>query len=145
MRVSEIMTTSPACCTPSTTLREAARMMAENDCGCLPVVDNEEDMRLQGVITDRDIACRAVANGMDPNTTDVASCMTTDVETCSPNASVDECEDVMEQFQVRRVPIVNEGGVCVGMVSQADIAIARPYQEVAGMVKEVSKPSAGML
>src|SRR5688572_14704091 len=140
MQVKDIMTTDVACCTPDTSIQEAARIMVNNDCGCLPVAQDQSSMRVQGVITDRDITCRAVANGMDPNTTAVAHCMTSAPMSVGPNASLEECERLMEHFQVRRIPVVTETGSCCGMVSQADIALAAPGH-IVHIVKEISKPT----
>jgi CBS domain-containing protein len=140
MTANEIMSKNVACCTSDTTLRDCAKMMAEHDCGCIPIVENMEDKRVIGVITDRDLACRAIAQGKDPNVETVAPYMSTDVITCNSSMSVQECESRMEARQVRRVPIVNESGSIVGIVSQADIALSRGDAEIADVVRKVSKP-----
>ncbi len=118
MRVSEVMTAEPVCCTPETTAQEAARLMAEHDCGCLPVVDADD--RVVGVVTDRDIACRCVGKGKDPSTA-VADVMTPDARCCGPNDNVSEAARVMAEAKVRRVPVVDGHGCCVGLVAQADL------------------------
>ena len=139
MNVREIMTENPTCCRPDTSLQEVARMMVERDCGEVPVLD--EAGKPVGVVTDRDIACRAVAQGKGPQETKAQDVMSSPVATITPEASVEDCCKTMEQNQVRRVPVVNESGRCCGMVSQADIARAAPEHETAEVVKDVSQPT----
>lgn len=139
MQVKEIMTENPACCTPDTNLQEVARLMVENDCGCVPVVENLEYKKPMGVITDRDICCRTVAEGKNPLEMTAGDCMTATVVTVTPETSVDDCCRTMEQSQVRRVPVVDAEGCCCGMVAQADIAQKTSKQQTAEVVKEVSQ------
>ena len=139
MPVADVMTPDPMCCSTDTTAQEAAAMMAENDCGCLPVVD--EDDRVVGVVTDRDIACRCVAEGKDPHTP-VSDIMTSQARCCGPDDDAEQAMSVMSDAQIRRVPVVDETGCCVGMVSQADIA--RKLNNEAGqvVVERISQPTA---
>ena len=139
MQVQDIMTENPACCAPDATLQAAATLMAENDCGEIPVLD--EQRRPVGVVTDRDIACRAVAQGKGPDTR-VQAVMSSPIVTVTPDMSLEDCCDMMEQNQVRRVPVVDESGTCCGMVSQADIAQNAPDHESARLVRELSQPMA---
>lgn len=139
MRVQDVMTANPSCCTQQASLQEAARMMAESDCGEIPVID--EQRRPTGVITDRDIACRAVAEGLDPQQTTVGEVMSRPVITVSPDADLDEVCEQMEAHQIRRIPVVDENGVCCGMVSQADIARVAAPRDTAEVVREISRPS----
>ena len=136
-RVREIMTEQPACCTPDTTLDAVARMMVDHDCGEIPVVDVNE--RVIGVITDRDIVCRVVAQGENPAAHTVAKCMSQPAITIDENASIDDAVSMMEKNMIRRVPVVTERGQCRGILSQADIARMRPASEVAEFVREVSQ------
>jgi CBS domain-containing protein len=138
MNVSKIMSTDVGCCTPDDTLQDAAQMMIECDCGIIPVVKDEASMRLMGVVTDRDICCRGVAEGAQP-TSPVSTCMTSAPACVSPDDSIEEVERIMTQKQVRRVPVVDENGACVGMVSQADLAISAPGH-IANVVRQVSIP-----
>jgi CBS domain-containing protein len=138
MKVREIMTQDPACCPPEANIRDVARMMAENDCGEIPVLD--ERSRPIGVVTDRDIACRVVAQGKDPDRTTARDAMTSPVITAAPEDDVAECLDKMEESQIRRVPVVDEGGACVGMIAQADIARAASEGDIAELVRDVSQP-----
>lgn len=139
VQVREIMTGNPACCAPETNLEDVARLMADNDCGEIPVLD--EQGRPMGVVTDRDIACRAVAEGKDPKRTKAGDIMSTPVVTATPETSVDDCCATMEENQIRRVPVVDESGACCGMVSQADIAMSASERESGELVRDVSQPT----
>lgn len=140
MQVREVMTSNPACCTPDTSLQEVAGLMAEHDCGCIPVVENLENKKPVGMITDRDITVRGVAAGKDVRSMTAADCMTGSVVSVKPGDSIDNCCSVMEEHQVRRVAVVDENGSCCGMVAQADVALQTSGQ-TADMVREVSKPT----
>jgi len=141
MEVKDIMTPDPACSTPDTTLQRVAEMMVENDCGEIPVVENPASMLPVGVITDRDITCRTVAKGLNPLTMTVSECMTTPCVTVMPDMSLDECCKIMEENQIRRVPVVDAGGACCGIVALADIAKHAKKRETAEVVREVSESS----
>ncbi len=140
MHVQEIMTADPTCCGPDTSLQEAAKMMADEDCGCLPVVD--QDMKPLGTITDRDITCRTVAEGKNPLDLTVADCMTSPVISVSSDSDIEECCKLMEDNQLRRLLVVDESGGCCGIVAQADIALKASPQMSGDLVKEVSKETA---
>lgn len=139
MQVREIMTAGPACCGPEASLKDAATLMAENDCGGLPVVD--ERGRPIGVVTDRDIACRGVAKGRS-DTAPVREVMSNPIVTTTPDASVEDCCSTMEENQIRRLPVVDGAGSCCGMVSQADIARHASEHDAAQVVRDVSRPTA---
>lgn len=139
MRVEDIMATEPACCTPETGLQRVAQMMIEHDCGAIPVIDNLEDRKPLGIITDRDITCRAVAGGKNPLLLKAADCMTRHLETVQPHTKLKECCEIMERAQVRRLPVVDDEGRCCGIVSQANIALHCPQKTTAEVVREVSQ------
>jgi CBS domain-containing protein len=139
MRVRELMTSNPACCTPGTPLEEVARMMMRCDCGEIPVVDNRESMRPIGVITDRDIVIRAVAEGRNPLEMRASDCMTQPCITVSEKASIMDCIHLLEEHQIRRIPVIDESGRCSGIVSQADVA-RRIDHHAAEILKQVSQP-----
>ncbi|MGQ0645541.1 MAG: CBS domain-containing protein [Elusimicrobiota bacterium] len=141
MKASDIMTREPAVCLPQSTLRDAAQIMVEEDCGAVPVVENRDSMRLVGIITDRDIACRAVADGAHPLQKTAGDCMSSPVVTVTPDASLEECCEAMEENQIRRVPVVDRDGVCVGVVTQAHIARRAPESDAARVVRNVSEPT----
>ena len=133
----DVMTPDPACCTPSTTLDQVARMMVQNDCGEIPVIDvNDQPI---GVVTDRDIVCRVVADGKNPIAYTADTCMSQPVVTVNANDSLDEVVATMEKHQIRRVPVVDERGCCAGIISQADVAWTEPLPEVGELVREVSR------
>jgi CBS domain-containing protein len=139
MKVKEIMTESPACATAETNLQDVARMMVDNDCGCIPIVDGEDTKRPIGMLTDRDITIRTVAEGVNPLDLTAGEVMTEDVITVTPDMSVEECGNLMESRQIRRVAVIDKSGACVGMVAQADIAVKGSERQAADIVQEVSK------
>ena len=137
----DIMSANPACCTPEHDVQQAAEMMVKHDCGEIPVVESGENTKPIGVITDRDITCRVVAMGKSPKQTRVRDAMSSPPVTVTPETSIEECCRVMEENQIRRVPVVDQSGSCCGIVSQADIANAAPTKQTAEVVKQVSQPS----
>lgn len=140
MQVREVMTSNPACCTPDTPLPEVAQMMADHDCGCVPVVEDQNSKKPVGMITDRDLALRGVASGQDARIMKAEDRMSTPVVTVTPEDSVDDCCRTMEDHQVRRVAVVDKNGSCCDMVAQADVALHATHQ-TADMVREVSQPT----
>lgn len=138
MEVQRIMTSDPACCSADAPVRQAAEMMVDYDCGEIPVLG--ADGKLAGVITDRDVACRVVATGMDPQQTRVQDVMTSPVISVRPDTSIDECERLMEENQIRRVPVVNDDGTCCGIVAQADIALHADAKETGAVLRDISRP-----
>ncbi|HKZ81591.1 MAG TPA: CBS domain-containing protein [Pyrinomonadaceae bacterium] len=142
MEVKEVMTVDPACCTERTSLQEVAQMMVDHDCGEIPVVENKTSKLPIGVITDRDIVCRTVAKGLNPLDLAVVDCMTRHCVTVTPEMTIDECSRILEENQIRRVPVVDADGSCCGIVSLADLALHARRGVVAEVVKDVSEPSA---
>src|SRR5881394_1583946 len=114
------MTERPRAVEPQTSVREAARLMEVDDVGSLPVVD--DGARLVGVVTDRDIAIRVVARGLDSDATAVVDIASRDLVTLGPDDSLDDALSLMAQAQVRRLPVVVRESELVGVVSQADVA-----------------------
>lgn len=142
MKVSDIMTESPACCTPETSLTDVAKTMCEHDCGELPVVKGEGDLEPVGVITDRDIVCRALAKGKEPTELSARHCMTSPAFTVRPDADIKECSRLLEQKKIRRALVVDENGKVCGIVSQADVARRCEPKLVSEVVREISQPVA---
>jgi CBS domain-containing protein len=142
MTVRDVMTANPAVCMRITGLVEVARQMVACDCGEIPVVDNETAMHVIGVVTDRDIVCRTVAEGRNPADLAAGDCMTSPVVTVTPEASLDVCVNLMEERQVRRVPVVDERGRLIGIVAQSDIARKANRTLTSDLVREVSQPQA---
>ena len=139
MTVVTVMTPTPAWCTVETPVRDVARMMRDNDCGQIPVVD--ESQRPVGVVTDRDIAVRMVAEGRNTNEATAADAMSAPVRTVTTETSLTDCVCLMEAEQVRRIPVVDSSGKLAGIVSIADLALAGKREATAEVVREVSEPS----
>lgn len=144
MKVKDVMSENVTCCSPDARLPEVARAMIECDCGEIPVVDDKERMRPIGVVTDRDIVVRAVAAEQDTRELNAGECMTSPCVTTTPETSLDACMRLMEEHQIRRVPVVDDRGSCCGIVAQADIARYASKRETGRVVNEVSKPSASL-
>lgn len=137
------MTKQPSCVTPDATVREAAQLMKKEDIGIVPVVQSSGERKLVGLVTDRDIAIRCVAEGKDGANCRVSDVMSVDsLATAKPNDDVNDVMNVMGREQVRRIPIVDERGSLVGIVSQADVARkARNEARVENTVEAISQPS----
>ena len=133
----DFMTADPACCSPNTGLDQVAKMMVQYDCGEIPVLDVRD--RPIGVVTDRDIVCRVVAEGKNPMAYPAEICMSRSVVAVRVDAPIEEVVWTMEYRQVRRVPVVDESGCCIGMISQADVASVGHSSQVAELVREVSR------
>ena len=145
-RAADVMSTNVVRVHPEDSLQHAARMMAGYDCGALPVVDRNN--RLIGMITDRDITVRGVAEMRDAGRMPVGAAMTDEAFSCHVYDSLRECMGAMAEHQVRRIPIVDDHKRVVGIVSQADIARHaggrgghQTRHAVAEVVREVSEPS----
>jgi CBS domain-containing protein len=133
MKISEILTPDPQCISPQTNLTNAAQTMKLLDVGMLPVCDRD---RLTGTITDRDITIRAVAAGMNPANTRVAEIMTHQVVYCFDDENVEDAAQLMEQRQLRRLPVLNRDKRLVGIVSLGDLATRTHREKLAGEVLE---------
>jgi CBS domain-containing protein len=140
MQAQDIMAKNPASVTPDTPVQEAAKLMQREDVGVLPVVESGSK-RLVGLVTDRDITIRVVAEGRDASQSRVQDAMSSNLKTCKPDDDVDDVMDVMGREQVRRIPIVNDRGELLGVVSQADIVRETKDDEKAERtVEQISKP-----
>jgi CBS domain-containing protein len=135
MNVKDVMTRDVTACAPSATVKDAAGLMARDDIGPVPVV---EDGRLAGIVTDRDIVIRVVAEGRDPNTTTVGEIATKDIVTVSPDDDLEDALRLLAENQVRRLPAV-EGDRLVGIVAQADIARLGKDSKTGEVVEEISR------
>jgi CBS domain-containing protein len=124
----DIMTEDPVCCTPETSLQDVAQMMVEADCGGVPVTDSADSMTPIGMITDRDIVCRAVAQGKDLRVMTASECMSTPCVTIDADSSIEKCILALEGSLIRRVPVVDDDGECCGIIAQADIARFQKHQ-----------------
>src|SRR2546421_3330661 len=144
MRARDIMTKDPQCCRREDTARRAAELMRDCDCGVVPVTD--EARRVIGIVTDRDLAIRGIAAGKGPETK-LAELMTPMPKTCSADDDLRDVERKMAELQVRRIPIVDAGGRCLGIISQADIPRAAgrdssvSEEEIALVLEQISEPA----
>ena len=138
--VESMMTINPCCCTPEMSLPEVARLMVKFDCGEIPVVDDFKNLRIMGVITDRDIVCRAIAKDLNPTEVKVTDVMTFPPITITPYTSVDKCCELMEENRIRRIPVVDDFDRICGMISQADI-VRSDQQHAYDLVRAISRPN----
>lgn len=140
MKCKDIMTSNPSYCSPEEISVKAAQIMRDEDVGIVPVC--EEGKKLVGVVTDRDICLTVVAEERHPREVKVLECMSEDLVTCKPEDDVQKAADLMKEYQVRRIPVVDDKGRILGMIAQADIAlkVGKP-EEVTETVQEISKPS----
>lgn len=142
MKIMDVMTKQPSCCTPDASLEAVARMMIDCDCGAIPVVTDLYGRMPIGIITDRDIVVRAVAAGLDPCGMSARDCMTVPAFTVTEDSSVDECIELLEERQIRRAIVVDQVGRCTGIVAQADIAQHTSKRRTGELLQHVSKPTA---
>jgi CBS domain-containing protein len=141
MKVEQIMTRDPVCVSPDAPVRDAARLMKDEDVGIIPVVDRKGSKQLVGVVTDRDIAIRCVAEGRDGGSCRVADVMSRGhLATCHPGDDVDDVMNTMSRERVRRIPIVDERGGLVGIVAQADIVRHADDRKAEQTVERISEP-----
>lgn len=136
--VRDAMTPSVRTASPSQSLAVAAQMMRTEDAGSIPVV---EDDRLVGILTDRDITIRAVAERVDPKTANVADIASSELVTATPDQDLDEALALMAQHQVRRLPVVGENGRVVGILAQADVAFEAKEKKAGELLEQISRPT----
>ena len=139
MKVKEIMTPAPACCNENSSLEEVARTMVGRDCGSVPVLGGD-GRTLAGMITDRDMVVRGIAEGRNPQTLRARDAMTSPAISIREDASLDDCTDLMEANKVRRMPVVDAAGAVIGIVAQADVARCASRKEAGELVRDVSTP-----
>lgn len=134
--IRDVMTANPATIGSTSSIVDAARVMKQVDAGVVPVT---EDGRLTGMITDRDIAIRVVAEGRDPGSTRVGEVASRNLVTVDPQQELDEALRLMAQHKVRRLPVVEEDGRLVGVLAQADVAREGDDTQTGQVVEEISK------
>jgi CBS domain-containing protein len=136
-QVRELMTESPRTVPPDASAVDAAKVMQNEDAGVVPIV--EDDGRLVGVVTDRDIALRVVAEGREPDSTKVAEIASQNLATVDPQQDIDEALRLMAEHQVRRLPVVEEDGKLVGILAQADVARHLDASRTGEVVEQISE------
>ena len=140
MKCSEIMTKDPVCCLPSDTVVRAAQLMKTENVGAIPVVANQQSKRLIGIVTDRDLALKVVAEARDAKSTTVEKVMTAGVIACRANDDLQKALNAMEGYQVRRIPVVGDTDQIIGIIAQADVATRiNEQKKIAEVVEEISK------
>jgi CBS domain-containing protein len=137
-KVRDIMTSDPRCVAPDTKISEAAKIMGELDIGALPICKND---RLAGMVTDRDIAVRAVAQGRDPTKTTVEETMTEGIVFIYDDEDVEAAARLFETRRIRRLPVLNRDKRMVGIISLGDLAVNAGVGLGGEALKEVSEPS----
>lgn len=139
-KCNEVMTKSPVCCLPNDLASKAAELMKSECVGSIPVVENEQTKKLIGIVTDRDLTIRIIAEGPDAKSTKVETVMTRKVVTCSAGDDLQKTLDAMSANQLRRIPVVDDDNNILGIIAQADVAIHGNHPErTAAMVKEISR------
>lgn len=138
----DIMSKTPVCCVPSDAVDVVARLMVTEDIGAIPVVHDLRESLLIGIVTDRDLVVKMVADGHDPKSVTVGEVMTQEPIVCRADNNVEAALDAMAEHQLRRIPIVDKNYRLVGIIAQADVAarLARP-DETARVVEEISQSS----
>ncbi len=139
----EVMTKDPVCCLPDSTVEQAAQSMKRENIGSIPVVDSDQTRKLVGIVTDRDLALKVVAEGRNAESTHVEAVMTRQVVTCHPEDDLQIALNLMSKHQLRRLAVVDSDNRIVGIIAQADVAtrVDQP-EKTAAMVKEISLSSA---
>jgi CBS domain-containing protein len=139
-KCNEVMTKNPVCCVPNDMVTEAAKLMKSENVGSIPVVENKQTKKLVGIVTDRDLALRVVAEARDPKSTKVESVMMHKIVTCHAEDDLQKALDAMSEHQLRRIPVVDDDNQILGIIAQADVAtrVNQP-EKTAEMVKEISQ------
>lgn len=139
-KCTEVMTKSPIYCLPNDTVIKAAELMKSKNIGAILVIENEPSRKLVGILTDRDLALKIVAEGRDPKTTKVEAVMTHEVVTCRADDDLQNALDAMAEHQLRRIPVVDSDRKIVGIIAQADVATRLDQPEkTSEMVREISR------
>ncbi len=141
MKVHEIMSTNVASCDKSTPIEDVARMMVEHDCGMIPVVEKNGELSVVGTVTDRDIACRIVAEGKTTRDCTAEQAMSTSPVCIEKNQPLSDAEELMTKHMIRRLVVVDSDGHFCGVLSQADIARHDSRADTGRLVSIISEPS----
>jgi CBS domain-containing protein len=141
MKIREAMSPNPVCCLPTDSAQRVARTMCDHNVGSIPVVLDQDSRQLVGVITDRDLCCSVIADGLDPKSVTIEKFMTLNPVTCREGENVENCERLMQEHQIRRMPIVDAEDHVIGIVAQADLALKDNPERVSKTVAEISKTS----
>ena len=141
MKVREIMSANPTCCTANDSAQSVASMMCNQNVGSIPVIADPQSRTLMGMITDRDLCCSVLARGLDPKKTRIQEFVSYSPVSCREGENIDHCERLMQEHQIRRIPVVDGENRVLGIVAQADLALKEKADKVHRTVAEISKPS----
>jgi len=141
VKIREIMSRDPACCVLSDSAQTVAKILCDRNIGSMPVLADQQSRKLVGMITDRDLCCSVIAQGLDPKTTQIEKLISFPPMSCRDGENIETCERLMQEHQVRRVPIVDAEDRVIGIVSQADLALHDKAERVSKTVAEISKAS----
>jgi CBS domain-containing protein len=136
----DVMTKNPVCCLPNDMVAKVAQLMKRENIGSIPVIENEQTNKLIGIVTDRDLTLKIVAEGRDAKSTKVEAVMTRKVMTCHAEDDLQKALDEMSGHQLRRIPVVDSDNKILGIIAQADVAtrVNQP-EKTAEMVKQISQ------
>jgi CBS domain-containing protein len=139
-KCNEVMTKNLVCCLPDDSVANAAELMKSKNIGSIPVIENEQSQKLVGIVTDRDLALKIVADALDARSTKVETVMTHKLVICHADDDLQKALDAMAEHQLRRIPVVDDNNRIVGIIAQADVARrADQPEKIAEMVKEISQ------
>jgi CBS domain-containing protein len=141
VKIREVMSRDPVCCVLTDSAQAVARILCDRNIGSVPVVADQQTKKLVGMITDRDLCCSVIAQGLDPKTTAIEKFITLAPVSCRDGENVESCERLMQQHQVRRIPVVDAEDRVIGIISQADLALNDKPERVSKTVAEISKTS----
>lgn len=139
IKAHQLMTPNPVCCLPTDSAQHVAALLRDNDVGALPVVKDLRSRKLIGIITDRDLCCAVVAAGLEAKAVLIRRLLSKNPVKCHVDDDLETCVEAMERYQIRRLPVVDNHGHCVGIISQADLALRAKAPAAARVLTGVSK------
>jgi CBS domain-containing protein len=139
MKVRDIMTKDPICCVLTDTAQRVAQTLRDENIGSVPIVEDQQSRKLIGMITDRDLCCSVIADGLDPKTSTIVNLISSEPVSCRDGDNIQKCEQAMQEHRIRRMPVVDGEGHCIGIVSQADLALKGKPDELSKTIAEISR------
>ena len=141
MKIREVMSRDPICCVLSDSAQMVGKTLCDRNIGSMPVVVDHQSRKIVGMITDRDLCCSVIARGMNPKATQIGTLIASAPVTCRDGENIETCERLMQEHQIRRIPIVDAQDRVIGIVAQADLALKDTPERVSKTVAEISKGS----
>jgi len=139
VKARHVMTSNPICCLPTDTAQHVAGLLRDNDIGAVPVVKDQKTRKLVGIITDRDLCCAVVAAGLEGKAILIRRILSKNPVKCHVEDNLERCIESMEWYQIRRLPVVDDHDRCIGIISQADMALKAKPPEVSRIMAGISK------